>query len=248
MVSLADKLDTLLSFWIINEKPSSSKDPFALRRSALGVIRIILENDLELDLVDLLYKHLEDVSIFGSDRDAVPDLMNFIRDRFKIYLRDKNIRYDLIDACLDVGKIGNLSLIQKRINALANLFKSENAEDFLQGFKRANNILAKAEQKDGVEYSFGADVKYMEDVSERELFDALTMQHSTVKTAVSGEDFQKAILAISDLRKPIDFFFNSIQVNSENDIVRRNRLNLLGQIRETCNLVADLSKIEGQST
>jgi glycyl-tRNA synthetase beta chain len=174
--------------------------------------------------------------------------MNFIRDRFKIYLRDKNIRYDVIDACLDVGKIGNLSLIQKRINALTNLFQSEDAEDFLQGFKRANNILAKAEQKDGVEYSFGADVKYMEDVSERELLDALTKQHSTVKTAVSDEDFQKAILAISDLRKPIDFFFNSIQVNSENDIVRRNRLNLLGQIRKTCNLVADLSKIEGQSS
>ena len=248
VVSLADKLDTLLSFWIINEKPSSSKDPFALRRSALGVIRIILENDLELDLAELLDNHLENVSIFGSDRDAVPDLMNFIRDRFKIYLRDKNIRYDVIDACLDVGKIGNLSLIQKRINALTNLFQSEDAEDFLQGFKRANNILAKAEQKDGVEYSFGADVKYMEDVSERELLDALTKQHSTVKTAVSVEDFQKAILAISDLRKPIDFFFNSIQVNSENDIVRRNRLNLLGQIRETCNLVADLSKIEGQSS
>ena len=248
VVSLADKLDTLLSFWIINEKPSSSKDPFALRRSALGVIRIVLENDLELDLVDLLYNHLETVSIFGSDRDAVPALMNFIRDRFKIYLRDKNIRYDVIDACLDVGKIGNLSLIQKRINALTNLFQSEDAEDFLHGFKRANNILAKAEQKDGVEYSFGADVKYMEDVSERELLDALTKQHSTVKTAVSGEDFQKAILAISDLRKPIDFFFNSIQVNSENDIVRRNRLNLLGQIRKTCNLVADLSKIEGQSS
>ena len=88
----------------------------------------------------------------------------------------------------------------------------------------------------------------MEDVSERELLDALTKQHSTVKTAVAVEDFQKAILAISDLRKPIDFFFNSIQVNSENDIVRRNRLNLLGQIRETCNLVADLSKIEGQSS
>jgi glycyl-tRNA synthetase beta chain len=107
--------------------------------------------------------------------------------------------------------------------------------------------LAKAEQKDGVEYSFGADVKYMEDVSEKELLNALTKQHATVKTAVSGKDFQKAILAISDLRKPIDHFFNSIQVNSENDIVRRNRLNLLGQIRTTCNLVADLRKIEGQS-
>ena len=246
-VSLADKLDTLLGFWIIDEKPTSSKDPYALRRAALGVIRIILENDLELDLVELLNAHLEHLSKFGNHPDAVSDVMNFIRDRFKIYLRDKNIRYDVVDACLAVGKAGNLKLVKKRINALTNLLSSDEAEDFFQGFKRANNILAKAEQKDGVEYSFGADIKYMEVDPEKELFNALKEQHSVVEQAVFEEAFQKAILAVTDLRKPIDHFFECVQVNSENDIVRRNRLNLLGQIRATCNLVADLSKIEGQS-
>ena len=246
-VSLADKLDTLLGFWIIDEKPTSSKDPFALRRAALGVIRIILENDLELDLVELLNAHLEHLSKFGNYPDVVSDVVNFIRDRFKIYLRDKNIRYDVVDACLAVGKVGNLKLVKKRINALTNLLSSDEAEDFFQGFKRANNILAKAEQKDGVEYSFGADIKYMEVDPEKELFNALKEQHSVVEQAVFEEAFQKAILAVTDLRQPIDDFFECVQVNSENDIVRRNRLNLLGQIRATCNLVADLSKIEGQS-
>ena len=247
-VALADKLDTLLGFWIINEKPTSSKDPFALRRAALGVIRIILENDLELDLVELLNDHLEDLSEYGNKSDAVSELMAFIRDRFRIYLRDKNIRYDVVDACLEVGNAGNLNLIAKRINALTNLLESDEAEDFLQGFKRANNILAKAEQKDGVEYSYGADGKYMEVDPEKELFKALIKQHSIVKQAVSDEDFPKAILAISKLRSPIDNFFEFVQVNSDNDIVKRNRLNLLGQIRTTCSLVADLSKIEGQSS
>ena len=247
-VALADKLDTLLGFWIINEKPTSSKDPFALRRAALGVIRIILENDLELDLVELLNDHLEDLSEYGNKSDAVSELMAFIRDRFRIYLRDKNIRYDVVDSCLEVGNVGNLNLIAKRINALTNLLESDEAEDFLQGFKRANNILAKAEQKDGVEYSYGADGKYMEVDPEKELFKALTKQHSIVKQAVSDEDFPKAILAISKLRSPIDNFFEFVQVNSDNDIVKRNRLNLLGQIRTTCSLVADLSKIEGQSS
>ena len=174
--------------------------------------------------------------------------MEFIRDRFRIFLRDKNIRYDVVDACLEVGNAGNLNLIAKRINALTKLLKSDEAEDFLQGFKRANNILAKAEQKDGVEYSYGADGKYMEDDPEKELFKALTKQHYIVEQAVSDEDFSKAILAISKLRKPIDNFFEFVQVNSDNDIVKRNRLNLLGQIRTTCSLVADLSKIEGQSS
>ncbi len=246
-VALADKLDTLLGFWIIDEKPTSSKDPFALRRAALGVIRIILEHNLELDLVELLNDHLEDLSAYGNEPNAVLDLMAFIRDRFRIYLRDKNIRYDVIDACIEVGKTGNLNLISKRINALNILLNSDEAEDFFQGFKRANNILAKAEQQGGLEYSFGADEKYMEDDKEKELSKALTKTHSIVKKAVSDEDFQTAILAISDLRKPIDNFFDCVQVNSDNDIVRRNRLNLLGQIRTTCNLVADLSKIEGQS-
>ncbi len=246
-VALADKLDTLLGFWVIGEKPTSSKDPFALRRAALGVIRIILENDLKLDLVELLNDHSENLLMYGNEPDAVSELMKFIRDRFKIYLRDKDIRYDVAEACLEVGKIGNLNLIAKRIKALTNILNSDESEDFLQGFKRANNILAKAEQKDGLEYSFGADLKYMEVDPEKDLFAALTKQYSIVKQAVSDEDFEKAILAISNLRKPIDHFFDFVQVNSENDIVKRNRLNLLGQIRTTCNLVADLSKIEGQS-
>ena len=233
--ALADKLDTLTGFWAIDEKPTGSKDPFALRRAALGVIRLLLENDLRMNLLD----HL---SAAGEAKD---DLLSFFHDRLKVYLKDQGIRHDIIDACLAMDGADDLTLLVKRARALSDVLGTEDGVNLVQGYKRAANILAQAEEKDGVEYSFGADPKFAEVDEEKALFDALTAASSAIKDALSSEDFAAAMGQMAELRAPIDAFFEAVQVNTDNEIVRRNRLNLLSQIRQTCGQVADLGRIEG---
>ncbi|SCM68213.1 glycine--tRNA ligase subunit beta [Donghicola eburneus] len=233
--ALADKLDTLTGFWAIDEKPTGSKDPFALRRAALGVIRLLLENDLRMNLLD----HL---SAAGEAKD---DLLSFFHDRLKVYLKDQGIRHDIIDACLAMDGADDLTLLVKRARALSDVLGTEDGVNLVQGYKRAANILAQAEEKDGVEYSFGADPKFAEVDEEKALFDALTAASGAIKDALSSEDFAAAMGQMAELRAPIDAFFEAVQVNTDNEIVRRNRLNLLSQIRQTCGQVADLGRIEG---
>ncbi|KUJ85662.1 glycine--tRNA ligase subunit beta [Ruegeria marisrubri] len=303
-VALADKLDTLAGFWAIDEKPTGSKDPFALRRAALGVIRLILENGLRLDLeeacawayfphalkrdtsvgetieekraeyarimgvevdklhdlgIEALASMIAERGIFGalwdtlSDRnssfreDAVilDDLLAFVHDRLKVFLRDEGVRHDVIDACIAMEGNGDLSLLVKRARALNTVLATEDGENLVQGFKRANNILTQAEEKDGVEYSFGADMKFAETDSEKALFAALEAAQAKIAPALEAEDFPAAMSAMADLRGPIDAFFEEVQVNTDNEVVRRNRLNLLNQIRQICSSVADLTRIEG---
>jgi glycyl-tRNA synthetase beta chain len=236
-VALADKLDTLTGFWAIDEKPTGSKDPFALRRAALGVIRLILANDLTLPLK----------SIF-SQADARADadhLLAFFHDRLKVFLKDQGIRHDIIDACITMDGNDDLTLLVKRAQALSEVLGTEDGENLLQGFKRANNILTQAEAKDGVEYSYGADVKFAEHDAETALFAALDTADETIKPAIKAEDFNTSMAAMAALRAPIDAFFTDVQVNAESEIIRRNRLNLLSRIRTTCLQVADLTQIEG---
>ncbi|WP_372884906.1 glycine--tRNA ligase subunit beta, partial [Shimia sp.] len=292
-VALADKLDTLTGFWAIDEKPTGSKDPFALRRAALGVIRLVLENDLRLRLDgyfdrqllrheahqnedDLLAgalledlgqeiadhgvlgavlrtvqdaidgdlpKHIE--TIRNSLPDTSRDLLGFFHDRLKVYLRDEGIRHDVIDACIAMPGNDDLNLLVKRARALEAFLRTEDGENLLQGFKRANNILTQAEEKDGVEYSFGADVKHAEDASEKALFAALDAQEGAIEAAIGAEDFAAAMGGMAALRAPIDAFFEAVQINSDNEITRRNRLNLLSRIRKVCLGVADLARVEG---
>ena len=236
-VALADKLDTLTGFWAIDEKPTGSKDPFALRRAALGVIRLVLDNDLTLPLLPKLT-----VADQGA---GAADLLSFFHDRLKTYLRDRGIRHDVIDACIQMPGNDDLTLLVKRATALQATLETDDGENLIQGFKRANNILTQAEEKDGVEYSFGGDPKFAEDATEQALFAALDTADAKIAPAMEGEDFTTAMAAMADLRGPIDAFFTAVKVNDDNDIVRRNRLNLLGQIRTTCLAVADLTKIEG---
>ena len=292
-VALADKIDTLTGFWAIDEKPTGSKDPFALRRAALGVIRLVLENGLRVELDKLfdaqllrheialtddaplrvalmkdldreiadhgvfgaairtvldhfdgdLSKHLEEVKT--SLPDTSDDLLSFFHDRLKVYLKDQGIRHDVIDACLAMPKNDDLTLLVNRATALAAFLKTDDGENLLQGFKRANNILAQAEEKDGVEYSYGADVKFAEDATEKALFAALDASEAALKPAMETEDFAAAMTAMASLRAPIDAFFEAVQINSDNEIIRRNRLNLLSRIRQICLSVADLNKVEG---
>ena len=236
-VALADKLDMLTGFWAIDEKPTGSKDPFALRRAALGVIRLTLDNHLTLPLADRLT---------AADAGAgAADLLGFFQDRLKTYLRDRGIRHDVIDACIAMPQSDDLALLVKRAEALQGALGTDDGENLIQGFKRANNILSQAEEKDGVEYSFGADVKYAENEAEKVLFAALDSADKTIQPAMATQDFAAAMAAMATLRGPIDAFFEAVKINADSALVRRNRLNLLSRIRTTCLSVADLTKVEG---
>ena len=236
-VALADKIDMLTGFWAIDEKPTGSKDPFALRRAALGVIRLMLENAVRAHLSAVFVK-----GYAGADAD---DLLAFFHDRLKVHLRDEGIRHDVIDACIGMPGNDDLVLLVRRAEALATFLKTDDGENLTQGFKRANNILTDEERKDGVEYSFGPDAKLAEAAEEKALFGALDAAEARIAPALAAEDFAAAMSAMADLRQPIDAFFEAVVVNAENQILRRNRLNLLHRIREICLKVADLRRIEG---
>jgi glycyl-tRNA synthetase beta chain len=352
-VALADKIDTLTGFWAIEEKPTGSKDPFALRRAALGVIRLVVGNGSRISMSRLLdqsflislcfpqpefaellsdfksseveerflrlksgmvlkgvaipyvlenvyFKRLNDY--FSSDdnimgrkiggdvelhgfisfldellqlsdgfmermlggkdsdyhdkeeqreiflatmRPRTADLLAFLHDRLKVHLRDQGIRHDIIDACLAMPGNDDLTLLVKRAEALRATLKTDDGANLIQGFKRANNILLQAEAKDGVEYSYGADPKFAEGPEETALFAALDAAEKIISPAMASEDFTTAMAAMAKLRAPIDAFFDAVQVNSDNPIVRRNRLNLLHRIRTICAQVVDLTKLEG---
>lgn len=319
-VSLAEKIDKLTGFWAIDEKPTGSKDPFALRRAALGVIRILVENDLScpiqkpfgfsfdehrfhntvrkettrskiyartadalsIPLVDfeIAIKSLREKKFDSSedfkkeftgqfsglkmamasltqflksiDFEAIQDevdryrnLLSFIHDRLKVYLKDQGIRHDIIDACIAMPNNDDINLLVKRARALSETLKTDDGGNLIQGFKRANNILSQAETADGVEYSYGADVKFAETDEERALFKALDAAEAKIKPAMESQDFATAMSAMATLRAPIDAFFEAVQINADNPTVRRNRLNLLSRIRTICSSVADLTKIEG---
>ncbi len=291
-VALADKIDTLTGFWAIDEKPTGSKDPFALRRAALGVIRLVLTNGLRLhldrvidaqllrhglaapendgqsalraELLDQIARH----GVLGTAvrgivdrlRGEVPDwaatvdnhsdevsadLLGFFHDRLKVHLRNEGIPHDVIDACLAMAGADDLTLLVNRAKALAAVLKTEDGTNLVQGFKRVSKILGQAEEKDGVEYSYGADVKFSETDEERALFAALDRADAQIAPAMQAEDFATAMEAMAALRVPIDAFFDAVQVNADNQIVRRNRLNLLSRIRTACLQVADLTRIDG---
>ena len=316
-VALADKIDTLTGFWAINEKPTGSKDPFALRRAALGVIRLVLENNVsssellsrealeisalkclgQQELIDrisalkgdisdqekMVEQDKRDVEVLteGAVKDSMQsraddsegdleylngqisieenklaqiqtqvssvgnDLLNFFHDRLKTYLKDQGIRHDIIDACIAMEGADDLTLLVKRAKALSETLSTDDGVNLIQGFKRANNILTQAEDKDGVEYSYGADIKHAEAGAETDLFTALDNAEAVITPAMKAEDFGTAMTAMAGLRGPIDAFFTDVQVNADQQVVRRNRLNLLSRIRKICLSVADLTRIEG---
>ncbi len=273
-VALADKIDTLVGFWAIDEKPTGSKDPFALRRAALGVIRLVLNKGQRLNLLAICEPHLmrvrkqeearrlaaadDSYGISGTatgtvslvhEGRSVPtvllDLLAFLHDRLKVFLRDQGIRHDVIDACLAMPGNDDLVLLVRRAEGLAAFLKTDDGTNLLQGFKRAANLLAQAEAKDGVEYSYGADPKWAEYEEERALFAALDAAEIRIRPAMEREEFAEAMSALASLRGPIDAFFGAAQVNTENQVIRRNRLNLLSRIRRLCLEVADLTRVEG---
>ena len=173
------------------------------------------------------------------------NLLAFLHDRLKVYLRDQGVRHDIIDACIAMEGSDDLYLLVKRATALSDTLKTDDGENLLQAFKRANNILSQAEEADGVEYSYGADVKFAETEEERALFAALDAAEALITPAMQAQDFSGVMTAMADLRGPLDAFFDAVQINTDNATVRRNRLNLLSRIRQLCLGVADLRLIEG---
>ena len=183
---------------------------------------------------------------YSGDLSELPhDLLSFLHDRLKVHLRDQGIRHDVIDAVLAMPGNDDLTLVVARATALNAMLATEDGTNLLQGLKRAANILAQAEAQDGVEYSFGADPKFAETEAERALFAALDAAEPQIAAAVRAEDYPAAMAAIAALRAPIDGFFEAVQVNADNAVLRRNRLNLLHRIRETGRRIADFGRIEG---
>ncbi|MGR9535533.1 glycine--tRNA ligase subunit beta [Rhizobium leguminosarum] len=227
-IALADKLDTLIGFWAIDEKPTGSKDPFALRRAALGVVRILLERKIRLPLL-------------ATTRDG--DLLSFFHDRLKVYLRDQGARHDLIDAVL-TSDADDLLMVARRVEALTAFITSEDGKNLLAGTKRATQLLA-AEEKKGTVIADGVSEALLKLDAEKELFAAISSASKDASDAVAREDFRSAMEALSKLRGPVDRFFEDVLVNDEDAAIRANRLALLRLIREATGTVADFSKISG---
>ncbi|MDH7806541.1 MULTISPECIES: glycine--tRNA ligase subunit beta [unclassified Rhizobium] len=227
-VALADKLDTLVGFWAIDEKPTGSKDPFALRRAALGVVRILLEKNVRLPLLSVA-------------KDT--DLLSFFHDRLKVYLRDLGARYDLIDAVL-TPESDDLLMIARRVEALTAFITGEDGRNLLAGAKRATQLLA-AEEKKATVVADGVSEELLKLDAEEALYAAIKTASADAAKAVETEDFRSAMQALSTLRAPVDKFFEDVLVNDEDAAIRANRLALLKAIREATGTVADFSKITG---
>ncbi|MBS0267759.1 MAG: glycine--tRNA ligase subunit beta [Proteobacteria bacterium] len=306
-VALADKLDTLVGFWAINEKPTGSGDPYQLRRAALGVIRIVLENDLRVRLLQYLMPlcavqklRLENVELRQTVRETAAqvaemrleairqglgkeldefdlkkaidrlsskrgsastkdttaaaisvgftiasDLLTFFADRLKVFLKDQGKRHDLIDAVFSLGGQDDLALIVRRVEALDGFLKTEDGTNLLAGVKRAANILSIEEKKDKKSYAGTYDLALLTEKEETALAAAIEAVKQDTVAAIQVENFAGAMRALSELRAPVDRFFDKILVNAEDPKIRENRLRLLSEIRAATLTVADFSKISG---
>jgi len=267
VVALADKLDTLAGFWAIDEKPTGSKDPYALRRAALGIIRTALEANIRISLSGVFYKA---VKLYGAVGDAaierwfgegkkgvairdlldsafnavrISGLLDFFRERLKQQLRDRGARHDLVDAVFALEGQDDLVLIVKRVEALSDFLGTEDGKNLLAGYKRAVNILKIEEKKDGKSFDGAPDSAKLVEPEEKSLAEAIKKASSDAESAVKAEDFVAAMGALALLRAPVDAFFEKVKVNDE--AYRENRLKLLAQIRAALHTVADFSKVEG---
>ena len=253
-VALADKLDTLVGFWAIGEKPTGSGDPYQLRRAALGVIRIVLENDFRLPLTKVIWDARMRMSaqmagaaplVTIGPEGVISDLLAFFADRLKVHLRDKGARHDLIDAVFALGGQDDLALIVKRVDALDAFLKSDDGANLLAGVKRAANILSIEEKKDKKSHAGAYAEALLKDKEELALAAAIESVKQDTVAAINVENFKGAMNALAELRKPVDAFFDKVTVNAPDPKLRENRLRLLSEIRAATLKVADFSRIAG---
>lgn len=247
-VALAEKLDTLVGFWAIGEKPTGSKDPFALRRAALGIIRLVVENNIRLplakafDAAAALYPDAVRAA-WGSAVRA--DLLSFFADRLKVHLKERGVRHDLIAAVFSLTADDDLVRLLARVDALQRFLADEDGADLLTAYKRAANIVRIEEKNDGAVYRGDPAAALFQQEQERALGAGLSDARRAVAPALAKEDFGAAMGALARLRAPVDAFFDDVTVNADDPALRRNRLLLLSQITATLEQVADFSKIEG---
>lgn len=235
-VALADKIDTLVGFFNIDERPTGSKDPFALRRAALGVIRLVLENNLRIDLPSLLEKA-------GADGDV--GLMGFFADRLKVHLREQGVRHDLVSAVFALGGEGDLVRLMARVNALQGFMETDAGADMLAAYRRAANIVRIEEKKSETSFDGSVEEAALKQDEEKTLFAELGKAVGASSKAVGQEAYADAMAAIATLRGPVDAFFDKVTVNADDPALRKNRLKLLSSIGSTLDQVADFSVIEG---
>ena len=253
VAALADKIDSLAAFFAIGEAPTGSRDPFALRRAAQGIIRILIENSVRLPLKDALTKA---AGIFYRQRgastweDRVPsiyaELMTFIVDRLKVHLRERGVRHDLIAAAFAQVATAEDDLVRllKRVDALAGFLASEDGANLLTAFRRASNIVAIEERRDSCSYGDPVDPSALQP-EEVKLYTRLNGMRVTLETFLANQHFDRAMARLATLRQPVDEFFDKVTVNVDEPELRANRLRLLSRIRSTMNQVADFSQIEG---
>ncbi|MCP1337552.1 glycine--tRNA ligase subunit beta [Futiania mangrovi] len=246
-VALADKIDTLVGFWAIDEKPTGSKDPYALRRAALGVIRIVLENELRLRLRGIFEEteFARDRHVSAADTATLDDLLDFFADRLKVHLRGEGVRHDVIAAVFALGGQDDLVSLVARAKALQAFLDTDDGANLLAGYRRAANILRIEEKKDKAAYDGAPDPARFTQDEERALFDRVAEAAASADAAAAREDFEGAMRALAAVRAPVDAFFDKVTVNADDAGVRVNRLHLLNMIRARLDAIADLSRIEG---
>ena len=260
VVALSDKIDTLVAFFAIGEKPTGSRDPYALRRAAQGVIRIILENRLRVPLAEgfALARNGPGIpaAVYLTEIQVVVDeLLAFIADRLKVHLRDQGVRHDLIAAAfaqLGTGAIlytgryeDDLVRVMARVRALNGFLDSDDGASLLLAYRRASNIVRIEDRKDGYVRSGDIDRALLDQPEEIALANALDAIGGRVDKSLKKERFEEAMAELAQLRRPVDEFFDKVTVNTDDSKLRENRLRLLARIRATMNQVADFSLIEG---
>ena len=243
-LALAEKLDTLAGFFAIDEKPTGSKDPFALRRAALGVIRLVLENGLRLPLRRLFAFAVSQYPANIRRDEAVEDLLAFFADRLKVHLREQGVRHDLVSAVFALDGEDDLVRLLARVEALSDFVSGESGVNLMAGYKRASNILRIEEKKDDTSYKADVSADLLSLDEERKLYEALIDVRHKALPLLRDEDYAAAMTEFARLREPVDAFFEKVTVNSDNADERANRLKLLAQIRTALHDIADFSKIE----
>ena len=252
-VGLADRIDYLAGFFGIGEPPSGSKDPHGLRRAAIGVIRLILDNNIRIRLLDTLEfalsRHadagaLETELARASRPKILKDLLGFLHERLAVHLRIAGIRHDWINACISASDSDDLILLKKRATSLGGVVRTEDGINLVKAFKRVNNILASEAQKGEIDLQFRPERELFEESEERLLLDDLESTSKLAHRFIEEEDFFLAAKAVAELRPSIDNFFDNVLVNAQSPELRHNRLRLLNEIRATCLQIADLTQIE----
>jgi glycyl-tRNA synthetase beta chain len=243
-VALADKIDTLVGFWAIDEKPTGSKDPYALRRAALGVIRLIVENKLRFPILKAAAAASVDRSTKVGLDQLASDLLSFFADRLKVQLREQGARHDLVDAVFALEGQDDLLMVVRRVEALGKFLDTDDGKNLLAGTKRASNILSIEEKKDKRKFDGAPEPSLYSLAEEKALADAIDLAKVGASVAVMNEDFESAMSAMAKLRPAVDAFFDKVKVNDDDPKVRENRLTLLNEIRVATRAVADFSKIQ----